>query len=37
MSGVLDLEPVGALAGAIGAIEAFRNNPFETRVAGHAE
>jgi hypothetical protein len=37
MCAALDLDPVSASAGAIGAIEALRNNAFQAHVAGDAE
>jgi hypothetical protein len=37
MRAVLDLDPMFASAGAIGAVEALRNNAFQTHVARDAE
>jgi hypothetical protein len=34
---ILHLYPMLALSGSIGAIEALRDNAFETHIAGHAE
>jgi hypothetical protein len=37
MRGVLDLDPVAALAGGIGAVEPLRDNAFKAHVADDAE
>jgi hypothetical protein len=37
MRGVLDLDPMSASAGPIGAIEALGDNALEIRVAGDAK
>jgi hypothetical protein len=37
MRGILDLDPVGALAGTIGATKALRYDALKAHVAGDAE